>query len=84
MRADQRNGAPCFDLDQIEAMHIAFQRACTRMRLRGSKAAPIIERVAIKIVELAKSGQLDPDTLTEAVLADFGVVRGSHITSVLN
>jgi hypothetical protein len=30
------------------------------------------ELVAIRIVELAREGEFDPDKLTEAVLAEFG------------
>jgi hypothetical protein len=52
-------------------MHKAFEQVCTRMRLTGAKAVPIVELVAIRIVELAGAGEFDPDKLTEIVLAEF-------------
>ena len=67
----QRGSVPIFDPDQITAMHTAFERVCARMRLSGTKAAPIIELVAIKIVELASAGEFDPEKLTCAVIAEF-------------
>jgi hypothetical protein len=81
MRGAQSDCLPFFYPDQIEAMHVAFERACKRMRLIGTKATPIRELVAIKIVELAKSGPFDPDRLTEAVLTYFRVTQGSQLTS---
>jgi hypothetical protein len=64
MAANRRDPVPFFDRDQITAMHTAFERVCAQMRLRGAKAAPIIELVAIKIVELAKGGEFNPEKLT--------------------
>jgi hypothetical protein len=67
----RRRSAPFFRPDQIEAMHEAFKQVCTRLRLTGAKAIPVVELVAIRIVELAHAGEFDPDRLTEAVLAEF-------------
>jgi hypothetical protein len=50
-------------------MNRAFKLACTRMGLTGS--TPVIEFVAIRIVELALAGEFDPDKLTETVVAEF-------------
>ena len=41
------------------------------MRLTGAKSIPVVELVAIRIVELAQAGEFDPDKLTEAVAAEF-------------
>jgi hypothetical protein len=41
------------------------------MRLTGADAFPMVELVAIRIVELALAGEFDPDKLTEAVVATF-------------
>jgi hypothetical protein len=41
------------------------------MRLTGAKSLPVPDLVAIRIVELARAGEFDPDTLTETVLAEF-------------
>jgi hypothetical protein len=32
---------------------------------------PVAELVAVRIVELARDGEFDPDKLTEAVVAEF-------------
>jgi hypothetical protein len=50
-----------------------FEQVRTRVRLTGAKAVPIADRMAIRIVELAHAGEFDPDKLTEAALAEFGV-----------
>jgi hypothetical protein len=50
-------------------MHHALKRACARLGLTGS--TPVIELVAIRIIELAYSGEFDPDKLTDTVVAEF-------------
>jgi hypothetical protein len=65
----QRGGARSFSLDQIEALNRAFRQACDRMGLTGS--TPVIELVAVRILELARAGEFDADKLTETVLAEF-------------
>jgi hypothetical protein len=67
----RRRSAPFFRPDQIDAMHKAFKQVCTRLRLTGAKSIPLVELVAIRIVELANDGEFDPDKLTEAVVAEF-------------
>ena len=67
----RRRSAPFFRPDQIEAMHKAFEQVRTRMRLTGALALPVVELVAIRIVELARDGEFNPDKLTEAVAAEF-------------
>jgi hypothetical protein len=62
-----------FNPDQIDAMHKAFEQVRTRMRLTGAKAIPVVELVAIRIVELARDGEFDPDKITETVIAEFDV-----------
>jgi hypothetical protein len=61
---------PFFQPDQIDAMHRAFKEACARLGLTGS--TPVIELVAVRIVELAYAGEFDPDKLAETVVAQFG------------
>ena len=70
--ATNGRSAPFFRPDQIDAMHRAFERVRTKMGLTGAKAIPIVELVAIRIVELARAGEFDPDKLTDTVLAEFG------------
>ena len=85
MPLDPRDSLPAFNQDQIAAMHTAFQQVCGRMRLRGMKAAPVIELVAIRIVELARAGDFDPEKLIRAVLAEFdGAINSSAPKLPLN
>jgi hypothetical protein len=59
--------APPFRPDQAEAMHSALKRAASRL----AAASPVIELVAIRIIELARAGEFDPDKLTETVVGEF-------------
>jgi hypothetical protein len=52
-----------------EAMNRAFKQACDRLQLTGS--TPLVELVAVRILELAQGGESDPDRLTEATVATF-------------
>jgi hypothetical protein len=65
----QRGGVPSFNADQIDAMNHAFKQACARLGLTG--ATPLVELVAVRILELARDGESDPDRLIEAVVATF-------------
>jgi hypothetical protein len=67
----QRRSAPPFRPDQIDSIHKAFEQVRTTMRLTGAKSLPVPDLVAIRIVELARAGEFDPDKLTETVLAEF-------------
>jgi hypothetical protein len=66
---DQRGSAPSFSTEQIDSMNRAFKQACARMGLTGS--TPVIELVAVRILELAYAGEFDPDELTDAVVETF-------------
>jgi hypothetical protein len=67
----QRGGVPSFNADEIDAMNHAFRQACARLELTGRNTMPVAELVAIRIVELARAGESDPDRLIEAVVATF-------------
>jgi hypothetical protein len=54
---------------RVDAMNRASKRACARLELTGS--TPVIELVAVRIVELASAGESDPDRLTEGTVATF-------------
>jgi hypothetical protein len=69
LSGERRGGTPAFNPDQIDAMHHAFKQACARLGLTGS--TPVIELVAIRIIELACDGEFDPDKLTDIVVAEF-------------
>ena len=55
--------------ERREAMNRAFRQTCTRLELTGS--TPVIELVAIRIIELACAGESDPEKLTEAAVSMF-------------
>jgi hypothetical protein len=59
--------APPFRPDQVEAMNLALKKAFAK--LPGPN--PIIELIAVRILELARDGEFDPDKLTEIMLAEF-------------
>jgi hypothetical protein len=67
----QRRAAPPFSVDQIDALNRAFRQACAKMGLTGD--TPVIELVAVRILELAHAGEFDPNKLTETVVAEFDV-----------
>jgi hypothetical protein len=82
MPLDERD--PVFGPDQIESMHKAFRVVCTRMDLKGTKSAPIIELVAIKIVELARAGEFNAEKLIEGVLSELGAIGNPARSRSLN
>jgi hypothetical protein len=69
--SEDRRGSVLFTAEQIEAMNNAFKQACDRMGLTGS--TPVIELVAVRILELARAGEFDPDKLTDIVSTEFDV-----------
>jgi hypothetical protein len=58
-----------FRPDQMEAMNAALKQAFARL----PGPTPVIELIAIRILELARAGESDPDKLTEAVAAEFEI-----------
>jgi hypothetical protein len=54
--------------ERHEAMNRAFKQACARLELTGS---PLVELVAVRILELVRAGESDPDRLTEATVSTF-------------
>jgi hypothetical protein len=59
-----------------DAMNLAFRQACAQLEMTG--ATPVIELVAVKIIELANAGESDPDRLTESAVATFKGWMPSH------
>jgi len=82
MQLDERH--PVFGPDQIESMHKAFRAVCARMNLKGAESAPIIELVAIKIVELARAGEFNAEKLIEGVLSELGAIGNAARSRSLN
>jgi hypothetical protein len=59
------------DPEHIEAMHDAFRRVCDILQLSCDREDPLTEIVVLKIMELAKSGERDPEILCIDVLAEL-------------
>jgi hypothetical protein len=56
--------------DRGAILNLAFRKACVRLGMTGS--TPVIELVALRIVELARTGESDAEILIEATVATFG------------
>jgi hypothetical protein len=67
--AGRRRSASSIRPDQIDAMNVAFKRACAMMGLTG--ATPLVELVALRILELDRDGEFDPERLIEATVSTF-------------
>jgi hypothetical protein len=59
------------DPEHIEAMRAAFYRVCDVLQLDGDTHDPLTELVVMKIVELARGGELDPERMCIDVLAEL-------------
>jgi hypothetical protein len=64
-----------FDPEHVQVMLTAFDGACAKLQLR--KGDKLTDLVALKIVDLARAGERDPDRLLALVLRDFesGIAR---------
>jgi hypothetical protein len=72
MQGDQRS-ISFFYPDQIEAMHAAFVAVCAKLKLHPGTGDKATDLIAVKIVDLARGGELDVGRLTALTLAEFGV-----------
>jgi hypothetical protein len=64
-------GQSVFDPEALRAMSAALDQACHALSLPET-AARERETVAVRIVELARRGERDPERLCERVLHDAG------------
>ena len=58
------------DPERIEAMRAAFHRVCDVLQLDCGTEDRMTEPIVMKIVELAKTGELDPERLCIDTLAE--------------
>jgi hypothetical protein len=67
-----------YDIDpaHIETMRTAFRKVCGRLRMNCAVDDPATDLIVLKIVEIAKTGELDPDQLCDRVVRELGP-RGS-------
>jgi hypothetical protein len=61
-----------FDPQLVQAMSLAYQRACERLRLTET-ADIATEVIASKIIRMAQQGERDPDRLCRRVLQELDV-----------
>ena len=59
-----------FDPETTRVMGVAFEMAREALQL-GDRGNVFDERIAKRIIELAKVGELNPDLLCESVLSEF-------------
>jgi hypothetical protein len=66
------------DIDpaHIEAMRSAFRKVCQKLRMNCTVDDPATDLIVLKIVEIAKTGELDPDQLSDRVVHEFGSKPG--------
>jgi hypothetical protein len=68
------NGAR-FDPEDRRVLGVAFEMVCIALRIEGSDDF-VNQAIATKIIDLAKSGERNPDLLCEQALRD---IRGSQV-----
>jgi hypothetical protein len=59
-----------FEPEQIDAMTVAFKGVCNSLQLLNQDD-PITEIVARKVIEVAGTGERDPDRLRDLVLTEL-------------
>jgi hypothetical protein len=66
-----------FDPETVRLMGLAFEMALAS--LRSGCTHPLREALARKIIELAKTGERDPERLCEGALKDLPTVSASPL-----
>ena len=59
-----------FDPDALRAMSAALEEVCRELQVNGDQRAR--EAVAVRIIELARRGERDPERLRDQVLREAG------------
>jgi hypothetical protein len=67
------SGNFAFEVEQISAMHRAFEAVCAGLQLSVGLGDRVTELVGQRIIELAMAGERDAGRLTARVLAEFGI-----------
>jgi hypothetical protein len=62
-----------FEPEHVQAMHVAFEAVCDTLQLSVGSEDEVTALVGEKIIELAVTGERDPDRLTARVLAEFDI-----------
>jgi hypothetical protein len=67
-----------FDDAAVLAMVIAYERACTSLRSFGT-APTVQEIIAMRIIQVAKQGERDPDQLHQQALEALGIEEAPKV-----
>jgi hypothetical protein len=62
----------CFSPEQIEDMHAAYVVVCKRLRIRLDAGNMAAERVALTIVDIARSGECNTKRLIDQAISEIG------------
>ena len=62
-----------FDPDALRAMSTALEEVCRKLQVNGDRRAR--EAIAIRIIELARRGERDPERLSDRVLREAGATH---------
>jgi hypothetical protein len=72
--SDSKFDAPNFDQETIRNLALAFDYVQAELREHG-KLVLMEDVLAKRIVQLAESGERDPEKLCEAILTEHGITR---------
>jgi len=64
-----------FDPDAVQAMCSAFEAVCEELELSNNKSDRLTEVVALKIIEVARTGERNVVVLRDSGLRLLGVIR---------
>jgi hypothetical protein len=60
------------DPTHIEVMRSAFQKVCDALNLKCDPDEPLVDLIVMKIIDLAKAGEVDSGRICGRVLDDLG------------
>jgi hypothetical protein len=61
-----------FGPEEIEAMVMAYEDACRVLKLTEKRSDPLTQLLALKVIEIARTGEFDPVKIRDLAL------RGLH------
>ncbi len=72
-----RSAGVSFDPEAIYAMHSAYEDVCAQFGISNEKNGRVTEIVALKIIEIATTGERDMAAMRDSALRSLGLI-GSH------
>ena len=64
-----------FGPEEIKAMTMAYEDACRALKLTEKRSDPLTQILALKIIEIAKTGELDPVKIRDVALQGMHLPR---------